>query len=302
MRRRRLIGFGWLLSVLAIPAALACDGASKPYSQSISRFYDSGAYGRLGVKGLGENLHILDEYRCYDLYFLRNKLLSIYFNNATMEEGEPTYLGATIVRSFSGKESGEGAFSAYVYRNASAKSGGGNSKWARPVNEQVVLEQGASGSATDFNISEDKYAPDTPMTRASNFEELMRQSLLAASPPSVQLKTWHALVVSPDGDQFRVKHNTSQNDGAWSIDSGIGEGGPPSSYLIVRKYLIKYQNSQRPRREAFFQVGAGDADCVYIRLVAPGDAVKDFAIKGLGASRGFITLKMKSRAICRAPA
>jgi hypothetical protein len=105
-----------------------------------------------------------------------------------------------------------------------------------------------------------------------------------------------ALVVTPDSGGFRVLYNSARSDGRWQI--GLGSSALAQGYLIVRNYLIKYQPSANPRPDAFFKAGASDADCVYIRLVAPGDTLSRFALRRVQGSSDIITLKMKSDAAC----
>jgi hypothetical protein len=293
-----LRAYGWigLLLIAHEGAALGCDSAPKPRPQSISRFYDSNYYGRLGIRDLGDNLRILDEYRCYDLTFLQNKLLNIYFNNSKVDDTEPTYVGALIVRAFSGGEYDRGPYSLFLSRTSATK---GDSKWAQAKDSQATWDRDAMGTTNDFNIVSDKHTPDKEI-RAANFQELIRQAQLTTSQAADRLKEWHALVVSPDSDRLRVFRNTTQTDGYWIIDNDVGLSRAPRSYFIMRNYLVRYQHSSNPSPAVFFQSGAQDADCVYIKLIAPGDALKDFVIKGTEDANGIITLKMKGNAICRA--
>lgn len=297
------IAAGLLLAASIVQGSRACDSALKPRPQSILRFYDSDSFGRLGVKGLGDNVHILDQYRCYDLTFLRNKHLFIYFNTAQQNDGTgpdtgPTYVGAVIVRTFSGKEFDRGPYSAYFYRNTSTKNRDA-SKWAHDVGVQASPESSSWAPANSFAILNDRYVSDEPVA-APSLVELDRQMQLTTSQAVKQLRQWHALVVTPESNGFRILHNSAQSDGRWKINfkaSAINE-----SYLIIRNYLVKYQASPNPTRDVFFDVGAQDADCVYIKLVAPGDALSTFTLQRSGDANDVITLKMNESATCPAPA
>jgi hypothetical protein len=296
MRPAITICGGLLLLALIARESPACDSAQRPRPQSILRFYNSDSFGQLGVKGLGDNLHILDQYQCYDLSFLRKKRLSLYFNNALQsDETEPTYVGAIVVRTFVGKEHKEGPYSAYLYRNSSTKKSS-VSKWAHRIDVQDTVDRDSWGAANSFSILNDKYDPDRPLG-APSLADLLRQMQISTSQAVEQLRQWHALVVTPESGGFRVHHNSAQSDNQWHI--GLSGSAADGGYLIARNYLIKYQPSPNPTPDVFFQVGAQDADCVYIKLVAPGDALSTFALRREGASSNVMTLKMNENAACR---
>lgn len=293
MRSRAAIGAGLLLS-MTIQPSLACDSAQRPSPQSILRFYQSESFGRLGVKGPGDHVYILNEYRCYDLSFLRNKNLSIYFNNAARNDhAAPTYVGAVIVRTFSKGSPQGGQYTGYLYRNALTKHQG-TSRWAHRANPQES-ERDPRGAASDFVILNDEYDSEEALIATSS-AGLDHEMQLSTSQAVERLRQWHALVVTPDSGGFRVVHNSAQSDGRWQI--GLRASDLAQGYLIARNYLIKYQASANPKRDAFFKAGASDADCVYIRLVAPGDTLSTFALRRVQGSSDIITLKMKSDAAC----
>ena len=291
MHSRAAIGL--LLSMIVQPA-LACDSAQKPSPQSISRFYQSESFGRLGVKGPGDHVYIVNEYRCYDFSFLRNKNLSIYFNNAARNDNAvPTYVGAVIVRTFSKGSPQGGQYTGYLYRNALTKQQS-TSKWAHRANLQDG-ERDPRGGAAEFVILSDEYDSDEALTATSS-AGLDHEMQLSTSQAVERLRQWHALVVTPDSGGFRVLHDSARSDGRWQI--GLQASALAQGYLIVRNYLIKYQPSANPKRDAFFRAGASDADCVYIRLVAPGDTLSTFALRRVQGSSDVITLKMKADAAC----
>jgi hypothetical protein len=298
MRRGFTVPGSLLLLCVAVQESAACEAAHTPHGQSIVRFYDSESFGRLGVKGLGDNLYILDRYQCYEISFLRNKNLSIYFNSTVQGEVPgPTYVGAVIARAFSPKGASEGQYSAYFYRNSSTKSGG-ESKWAHAIDAQGSLDHDSWGAASSFRLLTDVYDRDQAV-RAPSLRDLVRQMQISTSQAADQLKQWHALIVVPESGGFRVQHNSEQSDSRWNID--LADDNPGSSYLIVRNYLVKYQASPNPTPTPFFTVGAQDADCIYIKLVAPGDTLSTFALRRDGGSSDVITLKMKRNAVCREP-
>jgi hypothetical protein len=249
---------------------------------------------------LGDNLHILDEYHCYDFSFLRNKYLSIYFNNTLKnEESEPTYVGAIVLRTFTGKEYKEGPYSAYFFRNSSNKISS-VSKWAHRIDAQHAADRDSWGAENSFRVLTDKYDSDRPVG-APNLADLLRQMQFSSSHANEQqLRRWHALVVIPEAKGFRVRHNSAQADSRWHID--LGTRADDGDYLIIRNYLIKYQASPSPTPDVFFYVGAQDANCVYIKLIAPGDALSTFALRRReGDASDVITLKMKEKAVCNLP-
>jgi hypothetical protein len=269
--------------------ALACSSAIRPALQTAYKFYDRNAYGRLGIVN-DQYVRILDEYRCYDLSFLSNRYLSIYFNNA--KDGdihEPTYVGAVIVRVFRSGTYGDGPFSAYLYRNTTNVARR-TSKFAHGS-----IEQGAIVSAAELRILPDEYNPDEGI-QASSFAQLDQLLRFGSQESEAKLKDWHSLVVAPRDDKYFVHGNTAKSNTSWVLDNKLKDS--TGSYLIVRNYLVKYQTSDRPQPEVYFQTGAAGADCVYIRLVAPGDGASSFAIGGSGQ---FITLKMRYDAICVDP-
>jgi len=293
MHSRAAIVGGLLLSMIVQPS-LACDSAQRASPQSITRFYQSESFGRLGVKGPGDHVYIVNEYRCYDFSFLRNKNLSIYFNNAARNENaEPTYVGAVIVRTFSKGSPQGGQYTGYLYRNALTKQRS-TSSWAHRPDLQDS-ERDSRGAAAEFTILSDEYDPDEALTATSS-AGLDHEMQLSTSRAVERLRQWHALVVTPDSGGFRVLYNSARSDGRWQI--GLGSSALAQGYLIVRNYLIKYQPSANPRPDAFFKAGASDADCVYIRLVAPGDTLSRFALRRVQGSSDIITLKMKSDAAC----
>jgi hypothetical protein len=281
------------LLLLFCSEAFACDSAPRPRPQSIVRFYDSQAFGRLGVKALGDNVYILDHYQCYDLSFIRNKSLSLFFNNASKsDDADATYVGAIVVRTFSRRDYSEGPYAAYLYRNSSANDGG-TSKWAH-LKQQAQTP--AWGPSSAFEILNGKYDPDDPL-RSTSFSDLLKRLQRADADNAAQLKQWHALVVAPDADGYRVLHDTARSDRNWSLM--VATPGADNGYTLVRAYLVKYQASESPTARVFFEIGATAADCVYLKLVGPGDAVSELAIQPTNESRDVITLKMRATAVCK---
>ena len=283
------------LTVLVSQAASACNTAPKPRGQSIVRFYDKEGYGQLGVKGLGQHVHILDEYRCYDLSFLRNKNLSIYFNNiGAAGDASPTFVGAIIVRSFSGKEYKDGPFSGYLYRNESSN----DSLWVRPKKDVPALEPDSVRSADEIEKFLTKY--ESEVLRAGSLTDLSKLLQSTTSPPDGALTKWHAWVAAPEQDRLQILRNTASTNSAWRINPAVADGAG-DRYFLLKAYLVKYRRSTGPTAKPFFESGATSADCVYIKLIAPGDGVSTFALRNVGSSGDFITLKMKSNARCFSP-
>ena len=281
----------FIFFILSSPAyAAACNSAIKPEPQTQLAFYSNDTYGRLGIRH-GQFLWILDQYRCYDLSFLDSTpFLSIYFNNAwDGDNNEPTYVGAIIVRVFRSGDYQEGPFSAYLYRNTTRRSRT-TSKWAHGN-----AEQGTTASPADLKVLNDELDSEDPI-RASNFAELDRLLRLGEKATEARLKEWHSLLIRAQDNGYFVYRDTLKSNTHWTLDSKLKDA--TGSYLIARSYLIKYQTSSNPQPEVFFQVGAAAADCVYIRLVAPGDSASNFAITGRGR---FISLKMRSDATCVSP-
>lgn len=280
----------FLCLVFFVQEVAACDSPATARHQTPASFYNKDAYGRLGVKD-GQYLRILDEYRCYDLTSLdRQPLLSIYFNNASDDDNnEPTYVGAVIIRVFRSGEYQEGPFSAYLYRNTT-RIARNTSKWAHGN-----AELGTKVKPPDLKILGDELDSEDAI-RGKDFTQL--DSLLRLGQPETEarLQDWHSLVVGPQEDGYVVYRNTLKSDTRWALDSKLKNA--TGSYLIARNYLIKYQTSNNPQPEVYFQTGAAAADCVYIKLIAPGDGVSNFAIAGSGR---FISLKMKRDAKCVTP-
>lgn len=280
-----------IVSLCVVSAsATACDSAIVPETQSLVRFYDKDFFGRLGVvNNNGNFVSILDTNRCYDLSFLRNKFLSIYFNNARDDDNaEPTYVGALIVRVFRTGQYQEGPFSAYLFRS-SALIARSSSKWAH-----ASVEPGNAAPATNFKMLADELNSEEPIV-ASDFSGLARRLRFGLAETETRLREWHALVVAPKDDGIFVFRDTSKSDSSWTVDPKIKDR--LGSYLIARSYLIKYQTNLYPRAEPYFQSGAAAADCVYIKVIGPADDSSGFALGG----GGFISLKMKNDAMCVDP-
>jgi hypothetical protein len=274
--------------------AFACDA---PRGQSIRHFYNTEHFGQLGVQGLGQNVHILSQYKCYDLSFLWNKNLRIYFNNASEEdEPRPTYIGAIILRVFAGKGTGRLPFEAYLYRNKSETES--TSTWASIKSAAGKLRPGSDYQTSEVTILDDYFGDDTVLP-VTNLSELNRESRKPDSDVSKQIANWHAAVVGKHEPGYRLYQDTAAGAENWF---GI-EVTPPASprYSILRAYLTKYQASPTPRPKVFFTSGARSAECVYIRLIGPGDSVSTLEIERPEGTREFITLKMRKNANCEAP-
>lgn len=279
--------------LIGIGPAVACD---KPGGQSFRHFYNTDTFGQLGVKGLGQNVHILDQYKCYDFSFLIDKNLRIYFNHASEGTSGPTYVGAIILRVFS-SETGENApFSAYLYRNSTEK--GSSSRWAQMKSAAEKPRIGNSYPDADVSFV-DEYFDENARLPAKDLAELNELSRKPESPVSTQVKGWHALVLGKGDSGYRLYENTTATGDKWfglDVDA-LGS----ARYSIIRSYLTKYQASPNPRPQEFFSSGAQSADCVYIKLIAPGDTASSFAIEHPKNSRDFITLKMRKTADCQKP-
>ena len=286
---------GVLMTVSCCPAA-ACD---DPHGQSLRQFYNPDKFGQLGVKGLGLNVHLLDAYKCYDFSFLIHKNLQIYFNNASTGSSRPTYVGALIFRLFSSKNLDEAPFQGYLYRNDSDQASG--SDWAqikKSPNVDVVPEVGTSYAEKDLSIVDKYFGENNPLP-AKSFEDLNEMNRNEKSDAAKQISDWHALVIAKDGDVYRVYENTARDRKKWFMI----DVRPPaaSQYGILKSYLVKYQSGPNPSWKPFFGSGAEAADCVYIKLVGPGDSVTSFDINRPEQSRDFFTLKMRGTASCEVP-
>jgi hypothetical protein len=288
-------GAAALCVVASLSAAWGCNSAIQPRGNAFRWFYDPDAYGQLGVLGLSNNVHILDEYRCYDLSFLRNKNLRFFFNN-NGTGAQPRYIGAIIVRSFAGRPDSDGAYAEYRYRN-STNDTRGSSQWVHREPNDPPARKGEFVSKQGVNVLSGEYSPDDPI-QATDWEDLNKKLKLSTSQVRGKLKEWHALVASPKNSGFLIDDDSSMSDAGWQVDPTIKHRPSEPHYFIVRTYLVKFQDSPNPRAEYFFQSGAEKADCVYVKLVASGDFITQLAIKNETGGPDMIVLKMSKRAVC----
>ena len=279
--------------LIGVKPAVACN---EPAGQSLRQFYRSDKFGQLGVKGLGLNVHLLDKYKCYDFSFLIDKTLRIYFDNSSENIAPPSYVGAIILRVFSGKTGEETPFSAYLYRNNSEFNS--SSHWGQMKSGAEKPRLGNSYSDKDVSIVDEYFNENVPL-QANSLVELNELSRKPESMVSAQIKSWQALVFGKQDPGYLLYEDPAAVGDKWF---GLDLDAPGSPhYSIIRSYLIKYQASPRPQPQEFFQTGAQSADCVYIKLIAPGDTVLSFAIEHPENSRNFIALKMRKSAQCQTP-
>jgi hypothetical protein len=294
---------GLLLPVLfalsGSPAFAACPAFLTPKQMSVSQFLEETGFGTLGIPRSRRNrILVLEESSCFDISALELTSVQFVLNNRAPHE-RPSFLAATIIRTFDNDMKGEPPAQIKFRRNGNAA--GATAKWVR-VDVKDSLPEGASfngGSAIilqgDFE-SEEKIGFDT-------LNELLAFTGLAEKKKPMQ--DWHAVIVEfpdpsieiiPRDTAHRIVENTIFGIDAAGI-MGIEVVEPPSGTTIAQVQLIKFQRLQEPTRPVdALDIGIGGANCVYLRHRV--DGAQDSMIKQGNTEEDFLVLRVRAGAAC----
>lgn len=291
----------FLAGMLALgggPAFAACPAFITPPQATISQFLDTD-FGTLGIPRRAElnRVFVLEESSCFDISALNLASLKLVLNNRDANE-RPSFLAATIIRTFDYEMKGEPPAQIKFRRNANAN--GVNAKWVR-VNVKDDLPEGASFNGASAIILQGDFEPEDKISFPTLGELLNFAGLSDKKRP---MQDWHAIIAEfPDPDieiippdsANRIIENTIFGIGAAGIN-GI-EIAEPSGTTIAQLQLIKFQRLADPTQPVrALDISIGGASCVYLRHRV--DGAQDSLIKRGNTEDDYLVLRVKAGGAC----
>jgi hypothetical protein len=281
------------------PAFAACPAFITPQSMSVSQFLETD-FGTLGIPRSAQlkRVLVLEESSCFDISALQLASVRLVLNNRDAH-ARPSFLAATIIRTFDHDMKGEPPAQIKFRRNANAADA--TAKWVR-VDVKDSLPEGTSFNGGSAIILQGEFEPEEKIS-FNTLNELLAFTGLAEKKKPMQ--DWHAVIVEfPDPNIEVVQRDTAHRiieNTIFGIDAagvmGMGVVEPPSGTTIAQLQLIKFQRLAEPAKPVdALEIKIGGASCVYLRHRVDGG--QDSLIKRGNTEDDFLVLRVKAGADC----